>query len=213
MTMHVSAPSDNDSEPAEKRREPRSALAMMRAAKLICQTGEYLCLIRDVSAGGVKLRLFHEMPDETHVFMERADGELHALIRVWVRDNTAGFRFVQPVDPEDFMNRAAGTAARSVRLRMPAPAVVHAHGRAMRGRLRDLAQGGAQIEIDACLPIGETVVLSVDRLGEQQGWIRWRRGQAHGIVFDVPRRLDQLAADALALQPLAAKADRSRGVA
>ena len=40
---------------------------LIRTAKLVCESGEYLCVIRDVSSTGVRLRLFHDLPaDDAH---------------------------------------------------------------------------------------------------------------------------------------------------
>ena len=186
----------------EQRREARRPVTMMRAAKVICQAGEYPCVIRDVSSGGVRLKMFHALPEETHVFLDGGDGEVHALIRVWVREMTAGFRFARPSDPDQFLARPAAGDTRAVRLSLSAEVRVSAAGKTSPARLRNLGQGGAHVDIEGCLPIGQTLVLAIPRVGERTGWVRWRRGTSHGVVFDVPRRLDQLAADALALQPL-----------
>ena len=35
---------------------------LIRTAKLVSETGEFLCIIRDVSATGLRLRLFHDLP-------------------------------------------------------------------------------------------------------------------------------------------------------
>ena len=55
----------------ELREADRSAL-LLRVAKLICQSGEYVCLVRDVSWTGLRLRLFHALPDERFVFLQLA---------------------------------------------------------------------------------------------------------------------------------------------
>ena len=45
----------------DSRITPRFTL-LIRAAKLICQQGEFICVIRDISSTGVSLRLFHALP-------------------------------------------------------------------------------------------------------------------------------------------------------
>lgn len=40
----------------EKRETPRYVL-LLRPAKVVTQTGEYLCILRDVASKGVRLRL------------------------------------------------------------------------------------------------------------------------------------------------------------
>ena len=54
---------------------------MLRTAKLRCRSGEYACVVHDVSESGVKLRLFHDHPPEAHMFVELANGALFAVER------------------------------------------------------------------------------------------------------------------------------------
>src|SRR5690606_20786923 len=55
----------------DMREAPRFAL-LIRSAKLICDSGEYLCIIRDVSETGVRLRLFHPLPPDQLLTLELA---------------------------------------------------------------------------------------------------------------------------------------------
>ena len=53
----------DEGEPArEQRTAPRFTL-LIRTAKLLSSSGEYLCVIRDVSSEGIKVRTFHQLPD------------------------------------------------------------------------------------------------------------------------------------------------------
>lgn len=187
---------------AERRGELRSAFSLMRTAKLVCQAGEYVCLLRDISSGGVRLRMFHEVPAETHVFLELASGEVHPLIRVWASGASAGFRFVRTVDPQEFLAAAGNCLEREIRLRLSAPGTVFANGFTRPVVLRSLSQSSARIEADFYLALCQSLILSIDGVGERAGWVRWRRGRNYDITFETTVRLDQLAAEALALQPL-----------
>ena len=53
----------------EFRTEPRISL-MLRAAKLAGSKGEFLCILRDVSATGLKARLFHPLPSDSPFTIE-----------------------------------------------------------------------------------------------------------------------------------------------
>jgi hypothetical protein len=48
---------------ADPRGAARSSL-MFRTAKILCESGEYVCVVRDVSATGARLRLFHAAPPD-----------------------------------------------------------------------------------------------------------------------------------------------------
>jgi hypothetical protein len=59
---------------AELRRAPRFTL-LVRAAKLIADGREYLCVLRDASATGVKVRVFHPLPAYQTIELETGNGE------------------------------------------------------------------------------------------------------------------------------------------
>ncbi len=53
---------DNGSTNGEEQRGAPRYTSLIRAAKLVCGQGEFVCVIRDVSATGVSLRTFHRLP-------------------------------------------------------------------------------------------------------------------------------------------------------
>ena len=56
---------------AENRQSHRASL-MLRRAKLVCQSGEYLTLIRDVSEKGIGLGFLHDVPPEPRTLLQLA---------------------------------------------------------------------------------------------------------------------------------------------
>ena len=66
---------------------------LLRAAKLITASGEFLCLIRDVSDRGMKVRLFHPLAIDAPCEIELGNGGRIALDCVWQKGDQAGFRF------------------------------------------------------------------------------------------------------------------------
>ena len=200
----------------ERREDVRAGVSLMRAAKLICQSGEYICLLRDLSASGVRIGMFHAVPPETHVFLETPSGEVHAMIRMWERGTTAGFRFAKPVEPDDFLAELGAGDIRKLSLRMRVPALAVVNGLVQPVTLTSLSQGAANMETDGFLAVCQSFMLSVEGLGECGAWVRMRRGSKYEIVFDTIHRLDQLAQQALALQPIGLPEDQTvamRGVA
>lgn len=61
---------------AELRAAPRFTL-LIRAAKLIVDGSEFLCILRDASATGVKIRLFTPIPEHKSLAIELGTGERH----------------------------------------------------------------------------------------------------------------------------------------
>lgn len=185
---------------AEMRLASRSSL-MCRAAKLLCESGEYACIVRDVSASGVRLRLFHQPPPDTHLFLELANGDRYAMERVWVQGDHAGFRFSCTIDVDGFLAEPSAYPRRPIRLKLQRPADVTVDGVVSPAVLLDLSQQGARIEAGRQFALEQKLWLMVEGLPRRFGCVRWRRGYTHGLVLQQSLGLDELARHAFALQP------------
>lgn len=197
----------------EMRAAPRFSL-VMRTAKLLCESGEYVCVVRDISATGTKVRLFHEAPPDTHLFLELANGNRFAMERMWQADGHAGFRFASPIAVAEFVEETSPYSRRPLRLRLQRPSLVTADGRDCRAMLVNLSQQGACIEASGELPVKQQVRLEVPGLPLRFGHVCWRRKFTHGLVFQQSFRLDELARYAFELQPFASEppADSARAL-
>ena len=81
----------------------KRASLLLRRAKLVCQTGEYLCLIRDVSELGVGLGFLHDVPPEPRTLLQLANDRTYPIERVWTGQRQAGYRFGGSVTLEEFL--------------------------------------------------------------------------------------------------------------
>lgn len=185
---------------ADMRAAPRFSL-VMRTAKLLCESGEYACVVRDISKTGVKLRLFHDVPPDSHLFLELANGNRYAMERMWHDGDHAGFRFASPILVDEFVEETSPHARRPLRLRIQRPALVTADGRDCRAVLVNISQQGACIEASGELALRQQVRLEVAGLPLRFGHVCWRRKHAHGLVFQQSFRFDELARHVFALQP------------
>lgn len=181
--------------PAERRSGKRFTL-ILRAAKLICDAGEFLCVLRDVSDKGLKARLFHPLPPCPAYEIEFGSGERFAVEPVWSRGRDTGFRFAAgPIDVRGLLAEDGPFPKRSIRLRIAQelPVRLRADQREFGGRVIDLSQHGAQIELPLALPIGQQLRIEARGLPLLHGRVRWRRAACHGVVFQEGFRLDELA--------------------
>jgi hypothetical protein len=184
----------------ELREAPRFSL-VMRTAKLLCETGEYVCVVRDISATGTKLRLFHEVPPDTHLYLELANGRRYAMERVWREGDHAGFRFAAPIAVAEFVEETSPYPRRPLRLSLQRPSLVTADRRDWRAMLVNISQQGAGIEASGEIPVGQQLRLEVPGMPLRFGHVCWRSKHAHGLVFQQSFRLDELARLVFALQP------------
>lgn len=191
---HASRPAwDETRADTEQRSGPRFTL-LIRTAKLIAGSGEYLCVIRDVSQDGVKARLFHPLPGGEALAIELASGERHAVVPVWQDGEVAGFRFLAPVPMERLLADAPdGLRKRSLRLRFALPVLVFSGGRRFSAEFRDISQHGASFECGEHLAMDERVRLECDWLPPLDARVRWRRRPHYGVIFEQTFRFDELA--------------------
>ena len=183
----------------ELRSAPRFTL-LIRSAKLICDSGEYLCVIRDVSASGVRLRVFHELPSSTKFMLELATGDRFEIERVWEAADHAGFRFADWIDVQGFINEASPFRKRALRLKLDFPATLTADGATAEAMVRDLSREGARVEADLPLAIRQKVKLAAKGLPPIMGIVCWRSPSAYGLVFQQVFAFDELARLAAKLQ-------------
>jgi hypothetical protein len=184
----------------EMRDAPRFSL-VMRTAKLLCESGEYICIVRDISATGAKLRLFHDIPPDTHLYLELANGQRYAMERMWHDGDHVGFRFASPIVVSEFVEETSDHKRRPLRLGLQRSALLTGGGRDWRAMMVNLSQQGAGIEASGEIPVGQLVRFEVPGLPLRFGHVCWRRKFAHGLAFQNAFRLDELARLAFDLQP------------
>ena len=184
----------------DQRAAPRIAL-MLRVGKLRMAQGEFLCVVRDASASGIKLKLFHPLPEQGRCELELGTGDRYELDFVWERDGHAGFAFRRgAIDLGDLISETAPHRRRHLRLRFDRPVTFIQDGEPRQATLCDLSQHGAMIDYGERLPLGLALALEGDGLPALEGRVRWRLGRAHGLVFQRSFRLDELAMLAASLQ-------------
>lgn len=176
----------------EERTQPRFAL-LLRSAKLVGPSGEYLCIVRDVSESGVKLKLFHEIPADETFELEMVTGERFAIQYVWQKDNEAGFSFSNPVDILTFISENGSFPKRPIRLRMGYEVRLVIDGDEVPAIVHDLSRQGAGIETGHMLAIGQKLRIKATQLPAFDATVCWRDHPSYGLVFAQLMGLEDLA--------------------
>jgi len=184
----------------DSRSAPRFTL-LLRTAKLVADGREFLCILRDASATGIKLRIFHPVPPHRLLQLELGSGERHAIEQVWTTHDHAGFRFCEEIAVAKLIDDAAGAfPKRQLRLRISLPATIHSGGETCPISFCDISQQGARIACDKRLMMNELVRIETRFLPPIYAKVRWRREPQYGLVFEHPFRLDELARISAPLQ-------------
>lgn len=185
---------------AERRNGVRQRL-LLRAAKLRCSSGEYPCVIHDVSETGAKLRLFHAHPPDSHIFLELANQALYAIERRWIAGAFAGYRFSSRIDTDEFVYEKDTKGRRPVRLRMAHPVSISVAGETSQAMLADLSQQGACIEAGRQVAIGALLRIEIPSSVPRFAHVCWRKDYRHGLAFQEALTLENFACLAFELQP------------
>lgn len=185
---------------SDQRAQPRVELAP-KPAKVICQTGEYLCVVRDVSSMGAGLLFLHAVPPEPRIILQMPDGLTYPIERVWIGKKQAGYRFGCNVSLEDFTEEVSDFTPRAIRLAIKASAKL-GDGRKVRDvQIVNLSCEGARFECDDDLPLNCLLGFSIEGLEKRLGQVRWRDGNTYGMQFQHVLSEQELSDCALRLQP------------
>ncbi len=201
-----------DSEAGAEHRAAARKSAMLRTAKVVCQAGEYVCLIRDLSELGIGLSFLHEAPPEPRIILQLTNGLTYPLERVWAGKRQAGYRFGSEISLDEFLHEESPFANRPIRLEISAQARITDGRTITRVGLIDISREGAKFESDGLHPEGRLVSFEALGLPQRLGQIRWQKGKQFGMRFQHPLEIRELATMAVRSQPLDAIApDRLGG--
>lgn len=184
---------------ADLRAAPRFSL-LIRTAKLVCEDGEFLCVVRDVSETGVRLKLFHALPAPARLALELGSGDVYFIEKVWEDGDHAGFRFSAPIDVADFIAEPESHARKAVRLNLSARAQLDAGPLVEMVTLTSLSQHGAGFTAQSHLAVGERIKLTCPGLPPLIGTVAWRSSPGYGMVFQSYFGLAELARMVACLQ-------------
>lgn len=194
----------------ERRTDDRSKISVYRSAKLRWAGYEALCLIRNISPGGLMGKLHVDLPPGEPVTVEIRSGHMIAGHVAWSSGGMVGVQFDARIDVLEVLHAPVhgepGLAQRMPRLRIACPTSLLAEGMRVSIALVDVSQGGVKIEADF-LHEGDEVTVAIRGLDPRRGVVRWAHDGLAGIGFLVAIPFDTLARWALDRQAeLAAQA-------
>ena len=178
----------------DDRSPDRRVTLLIRAAKLVTPQGEHLCVIRDASPSGVRLKLFQPVNTTGALVLELANGERFAVEPVWQADGYASFRFPGEVDMARLVESERGEfPSRRLRLRVSLPVRVIVGGHSLEARIENISQQGAGLHCENHLALDQLVRLEVEGRCPVFAKVRWRRKPDYGLVFEQTFGFEDLA--------------------
>jgi hypothetical protein len=167
------------------RREGERHMTLYRVGSILVDDRRELCLIKNISAGGMMIRLYCSVAAATPVVVELKSGQPIRGKISWTRDQNAGVSFDDRVDVIDILSSSMdGPRPRLPRIETNCFATVREGANVLRVETCDISQGGMKIRTDAVLAPGCDVVVTLPELAAQPGIICWSSNGYAGINFN-----------------------------
>ena len=167
------------------RREGERHLTLFRVGSLTIDDRQELCLIKNISAGGMSIRAYCKVAPDTRLSVELKCGEQVSGVARWVDGDVVGVAFDEPVDVVELLAASMeGPRPRMPRVEVDRTAWVREGAQTHRVKTCDISQGGLKVVTDRELGIGAEVVVSLPGLPPQPAVVRWRDSGSYGITFN-----------------------------
>jgi PilZ domain len=167
------------------RREGDRHMTLYRVGSILVDQRRELCLIKNISAGGMMIRLYCSIHQGTPVTVELKSGHPISGQISWTRDPHAGVAFDQPIDVIDILSSTMdGPRPRMPRIEVNCHATLRDGANSLRVRACDISQGGVKVECKTPLAQGIDVIVTLPGLAPSPGIARWADGGLVGITFN-----------------------------
>jgi hypothetical protein len=179
--------------PGLDRRGGERHLTLFRVGAMLVQGRRELCLIKNISAGGMMLRVYCPLQEGVPLTVELKTGQ-PLLGRVsWVKDHLVGFTFAEPVDVLAILSSDdSGPRPRMPRIEVKTSAYVREGASVWRMHCTDISQGGIRVDTAASLIPDADVVVTLAGMPPQRATVRWAAQGSAGISFNTPLPLSEL---------------------
>ena len=168
------------------RRQQSRHLTILRVGTLILQERRELCLVRNISAGGLMAHVYSIFRRDQPVAAELKPGVVLPGRVSWTRESNIGIAFAEPINVEEMLAAQSldgGKHARLPRVEADRLGTIHVGPRLYGVSTRDISQGGVKLDIDQPIDAGTEVVLELDKFRPLPGTVRWCQGNVCGVSF------------------------------
>jgi hypothetical protein len=173
--------------PPERRRSERD-VKILRVGTLIVGERRELCLIRNISAGGLLAHVYSRLEPGESVAVELKTHQPVPGRVIWVRDENAGIAFDKVVDLAELLANPAvldnGWRPRTPRVEIDRMATLRAGARTWWVQARDISQSGVKVETDQPPAEDSEIVLTLEGFRPLPGVVRWSKEECCGIAFN-----------------------------
>jgi hypothetical protein len=186
-----------DDAPPEQpqRRSSERQLSLFRVGAIAIDDRRELCLIKNISAGGMLIRVYSSIDAGSRLSVELKQGAIVPGTVQWAKEGSVGVSFDSPIDVLSLLSTSpVEPRPRMPRIEINCTAWIREGATVHRTRLINVSQGGVRVETSSDLAVGAEVVATLNGLTPEPAIVRWREGNSYGIGFNRVLSLSQLVA-------------------
>jgi len=173
----------------ERRKEARFKL-ILRAGVLEQAGRASICLVKNISATGVQLKVYTKPLLDTDASVRVADEDPVSGRVAWIDGNQVGVSLDRELDTATLLRvqqKLRTKKRRSFpRMEVQVPAQLRTHGRIFQARVHDISSLGARVGVEIQLQSGDQIVLEIAGLPLLGAYVRWADGRQTGLAFQTP---------------------------
>jgi len=175
------------------RRSDERYVSLLRVGALMVDGRRELCLIRNISAGGMMIRPYSPIAAGKLVSVELKQGNIVTGVTQWSDQGLVGITFDEPIDVLELLNAPGGRPQpRMPRIELTCTANLRHVGRVFRARVVNISQGGICVNAGLDMEVSDDVVVTLAGLHSAAGVVKWRDGDYYGIGFNRVYPVDEL---------------------
>lgn len=167
------------------RRSGERYLSLLRVGALTVDDRRELCLIRNISAGGMMIRAYSSIAIGTHLGVELKHGDPISGVVKWAENGLTGISFDTPIDVIALLSHGGdGPRPRLPRIEIGCTVSIRQDGDLIRAKAVNISQGGIRVDSPSELPAGADVIVTLAGLPPVAGVVKWFSGGGCGIGFN-----------------------------
>ena len=179
ISLGDDAPSPSD------RREGKRHLTLLRVGAMTVDGRRELCLIKNISAGGMQIRPYCALSEGAALIIELKTGMAVPGKVTWIDGANAGIEFDESVDVLDILAPSdSGPRPRMPRVQIDCYATVRDGAAVHRLRVCDVSQGGVKLEGNVAIDPSSDLAVTLPGLPAQAAALRWSSGGYIGLTFN-----------------------------
>ena len=168
-----------------ERRGGERYLSLLRVGALVVDGRRELCLIRNISAGGMMIRPYSPIAPGNAVSIELKQGAMVSGVAQWVDGDLVGISFDDAIDVVELLSSPAKESKpRMPRIEVDCAAFVREDATIHRTQTINISQGGMCVRTDAELTPGARITISIAGLSPISGTVKWQDGDEYGLGFN-----------------------------